>query len=203
MHDERRAAARGVGRAHAAAVGVDDARHDRQPEAGASGATLAAALGAPEALEQRVGLVGGQPGAVVAATAHGPVTGYGTVAGRKFALAQLRSTRGRELRAALDVYRITTGRTTSPQQFVSDLEKFEMTFNGFYVDSKHTAYVSTGRLPVRAAGVDPGLPTVGTGQYDWTGFLGPAAHPHAIDPERIRNITIVRTVVGGAVVYDA
>jgi acyl-homoserine lactone acylase PvdQ len=115
-------------------------------------------------------------------TVHGPVIGYGTANGQRVALASDRSTRGRELKAALDVYDLSTGRVRSPQQFVSDLERFEMTFNGFYVDSKHIAYVSTGRLPIRAPGVDPGLPTVGTGAYDWRGFLAPAAHPHAIDP---------------------
>jgi acyl-homoserine lactone acylase PvdQ len=115
-------------------------------------------------------------------TAHGPVTGYGTVAGKRVALAQLRSTRGRELKAALDIYDLSTGRLKSAQQFTHDLARFEMSFNGFYVDSKHIAFVSSGRLPVRAAGVDPGFPTVGTGAYDWTGFLAPAAHPQAIDP---------------------
>jgi acyl-homoserine lactone acylase PvdQ len=115
-------------------------------------------------------------------TVHGPVTGYGTVAGKRVALAQLRSTRGREIKAALDVYDLSTGRLKSAQQFTHDLSRFEMSFNGFYVDSKHIAYVSSGRLPIRAAGVDPGLPTIGTGAYDWTGFLAPAAHPQAIDP---------------------
>ena len=115
-------------------------------------------------------------------TVHGPVTGYGNVAGKRVALAQLRSTRGREIKAALDVYDLSTGRLKSAQQFTHDLSRFEMSFNGFYVDSKHVAYVSSGRLPVRAAGVDPGFPTVGTGAFDWTGFLAPAAHPQAIDP---------------------
>lgn len=115
-------------------------------------------------------------------TVHGPVTGYGTVDGRRVALSEERSTYGRELKAALDVYDLTTGRIRSPQEFVKDLESFEMTFNGFYVDSQHIAYVSTGRLPIRAPGVDPGLPTIGDGRYDWRGFLAPDAHPHAIDP---------------------
>jgi len=115
-------------------------------------------------------------------TVHGPVAGYGTSNGARVALALARSTRGRELKAALDVYDLSTGRLRSPQQFVHDLERFEMSFNGFYVDSKHIAYVSSGRLPLRANGVDPGLPTVGTGAYDWRGFLAPDAHPHAIDP---------------------
>ena len=115
-------------------------------------------------------------------TVHGPVTGYGTVNGTRVALSQMRSTRGRELKAALDVYDLSTGRLKSAQQFTHDLSRFEMSFNGFYVDSKHIAYVSCGRLPVRAAGVDPGFPTIGTGAYDWTGFLAPAKHPQAIDP---------------------
>jgi Penicillin amidase len=115
-------------------------------------------------------------------TVHGPVQGYGLVNGQRVALALDRSTRGRELKAALDVYALSTGRMRSPQQFVHDLSRFEMSFNGFYVDSKHIAYVSCGRLPVRAPGVDPGFPTVGTGQYDWQGFLAPNAHPQAIDP---------------------
>jgi acyl-homoserine lactone acylase PvdQ len=116
-------------------------------------------------------------------TVHGPVLGYAAVGRRRVALAELRSTRGRELKAALDVYDLSTGRLRSAQQFVHDLSRFEMSFNAFYVDSKHIAYVSCGRLPVRAAGVDPGFPTVGTGAYDWRGFLAPNAHPHAIDPQ--------------------
>ena len=115
-------------------------------------------------------------------TVHGPVTGYGSAGGQRVALARLRSTRGRELKAALDVYDLSTGRLRSARQFTHDLSRFEMAFNGFYVDSKHIAYVSCGRLPLRASGVDPGLPTVGTGAFDWKGFLAPAAHPQAIDP---------------------
>ena len=42
------------------------AGHDRQPEPGAGLAALAPALGAPEALEERVRVVGGEAGAVVA-----------------------------------------------------------------------------------------------------------------------------------------
>lgn len=115
-------------------------------------------------------------------TLHGPVLGYGTVAGQRVALSSMRSTRGRELKAALDVYALSTGRLRSAQQFTHDLSRFEMSFNGFYVDSKHIAYVSSGRLPVRAIGADPGFPTWGTGEYDWQGFLAPSAHPQAIDP---------------------
>jgi hypothetical protein len=47
-------------------VGVDDRGDDREAETGAGAPALAAALGAPEALEQRAGIVGGQAGTVVA-----------------------------------------------------------------------------------------------------------------------------------------
>ena len=58
-----------------------------------------------------------------------------------------------------------------------------MTFNGFYVDSTaHRVRLVAGGCRVRAPGVDPGLPTIGTGEYEWRGFLPAAAHPQAIDP---------------------
>jgi hypothetical protein len=47
-------------------VGVDDRRDDGQAEAGAATPALAPGLRAPEALEQRLGVTGGQPRTVVA-----------------------------------------------------------------------------------------------------------------------------------------
>jgi acyl-homoserine lactone acylase PvdQ len=52
-----------------------------------------------------------------------------------------------------------------------------------YVDSSHIAYFSTGRLPILAPGTDPSLPTFGTGEYDWRGFLSQEQHPHEVDPK--------------------
>ncbi len=51
------------------------------------------------------------------------------------------------------------------------------TFNSFYMDSKNVAMFGAGLLPIRPAGIDPSLPTVGTGQYEWKGFL-PAKQAH-------------------------
>ena len=51
-----------------------------------------------------------------------------------------------------------------------------------YLDSKHIAFFSTGRLPILAPGTDPSLPTFGTGPYDWKGFLSLEQHPHEVDP---------------------
>ena len=41
---------------------------------------------------------------------------------------------------------------------------------------------TAGLLPIRNEKVDPGLPTLGTGKYEWTGFLDKAGHPQGIDP---------------------
>ena len=37
---------------------------------------------------------------------------------------------------------------------------------------------SSGRIPVRHPQVDLGLPTIGTGKYEWRGFLPQDKHPH-------------------------
>jgi acyl-homoserine lactone acylase PvdQ len=115
-------------------------------------------------------------------TVHGPVVGYATSNGRKVAISLARSTRGRELLSALPFQVLTTGGVHSPQEFVKTMNGFDLTFNWFYADSKHIAMFSSGRLPLRAPGVDPGLPTNGDGDYEWRGLLPASAHPQAIDP---------------------
>ena len=40
--------------------------------------------------------------------------------------------------------------------------------------------ITTGRLPIRAPGVDPGLPTDGRGNHEWRGFIKPREHPQGI-----------------------
>ncbi len=94
-------------------------------------------------------------------TVHGPVVGYATSNGTKVAIASQRSTRGRELLAAIPFQTLTTAAVHSPQQFFQTMAGFDLTFNWFYADSKHIAMYSSGRLPLRAPGVDPGLPTNG------------------------------------------
>jgi acyl-homoserine lactone acylase PvdQ len=115
-------------------------------------------------------------------TVHGPVIGYATSNGTKVALALDRSTRGRELLSAIPFQTLSTGGVHSPQEFFKAMSAFELTFNWFYADSKHIAMYSSGRLPLRAPGVNGGLPTNGTGSYEWRGWLAPMAHPHVVDP---------------------
>jgi acyl-homoserine lactone acylase PvdQ len=126
----------------------------------------------------------GQPDQPVAfyETAHGPLLGYATVGGVKVGISAMRSTRGRELLSAQSFYDLDIGKVTSAKTFVAAMSHMEFSFNWFYADDKDIAYYSSGRLPVRAPGTDPALPTIGSGQFEWQGFLRTSEHPQAIDP---------------------
>jgi acyl-homoserine lactone acylase PvdQ len=113
-------------------------------------------------------------------TVHGPVSGTVTVGGRPYAVAKDRSTRGREPAGLLALADLNSNQVHNPQTFFSAVNQFETTFNWPYLDNHNVAYFSSGRLPVRAPGTDPSLPTLGTGRYDWRGFLTRDQHPHAI-----------------------
>jgi len=115
-------------------------------------------------------------------TAHGPVIGYATTNGTRVAISSQRSTRGRELLSARAFYALNTGRVTSAQSFLKTTSLVEFSFNWFYADDRDIAMFSSGRLPIRGLGTDPALPTVGTGDYDWRGFVSFAGHPKAINP---------------------
>ena len=115
-------------------------------------------------------------------TVHGPVEGYATVDGTRVAVSLERSTRGRELLSSRAFYALDTNEVSSAKSFVKAMAGVEFSFNWFYADDKDIALFSSGRLPVRAPGTDPALPTDGSGAYDWRGFLTPAQHAQAIDP---------------------
>jgi len=115
-------------------------------------------------------------------TVHGPVSGTVTVGGKPYAIAKDRSTRGREPAGELAFSDLDSNFVHSPEQFFEAANELETTFNMAYLDSKQIAYFSTGRLPILAPGTDPSLPTLGTGEYDWQGFLSLAQHPHDFAP---------------------
>ena len=115
-------------------------------------------------------------------TVHGPVSGTVTVHGRPYAVALDRSTRGDEPVGELALSDLDSNRVHSPQQFFRSANQFGTTFNWPYIDSKHIAYFSSGRLPIMAPGTDPSLTTLGTGKYDWRGWLPLNRHPHMIEP---------------------
>jgi acyl-homoserine lactone acylase PvdQ len=127
------------------------------------------------------GTLGGDPVKFLT-TVHGPVVGYATVHGRKVAISSKRSSYGKDVLDQLLYRRLSTDRVHGPASFFNAAAKTPQTFNSFYIDSKHVAEYTSGRLPLRPRRVDPGLPTVGTGRYEWRGFLSDDKHPHGIDP---------------------
>ncbi len=110
---------------------------------------------------------------------HGPVIGTATWEGRPVALSRQRSTFGRDglnLKALKDM---TEGDAATADDFFEVADQFGFTFNWGYVNRSGIAYFSSGRLPERAQGLDRRLPTLGTGEYEWQGFLALEDHPHA------------------------
>jgi acyl-homoserine lactone acylase PvdQ len=134
------------------------------------------------------GVVRGAPGTpdqrlVYRETVHGPVAGYATVEGRRVALTSKRSTRGRELLAAPFFTELSLGAVRSAKDFVRLAGTVELTFNWHYVDARDIAVFTSGRVPVRPTSVDSGLPTKGTGEFEWQGFLAADRHPQGVNPK--------------------
>jgi acyl-homoserine lactone acylase PvdQ len=115
-------------------------------------------------------------------TVHGPVAGYATYGGRRVAVSTRRSTRGRELLSALAFQDLNMNRVHDPQSFFRAMNQLEFTFNWFYADDRDIALFSSGRLPIRSPDVASGLPTVGTGEFEWRGFEPLSRHIRGINP---------------------
>lgn len=130
-----------------------------------------------------VGRIGGRKAAVrIRSTVHGPVLGYAKVRGRTVAVSRKRATRGRDVLFQLTFRDLTLNRVRSARTFLRAAARSPFTFNAAYADDRDIAMFSAGRLPRRDPRVDPRLPTKGTGEYEWRGFLPASAHPQQINP---------------------
>ena len=110
---------------------------------------------------------------------HGPVIGTATVDGAPVALTSKRSTFGRDGLNLGALKNMTEGDAATPEEFFESANRFGFTFNWGYANRDGIAYFASGELPVRAEGLDRRLPTLGTGDYEWQGFLELDEHPHA------------------------
>ena len=111
---------------------------------------------------------------------HGNMIGTATSEGRPVALTRKRSTFGRDGLNLGALKAMTEGRASTPELFWESANRFGFTFNWVYQSRENIAFFSSGYLPVRAEGLDRRLPILGTGDYEWQGFLSQEEHPHAI-----------------------
>lgn len=116
-------------------------------------------------------------------TVHGPVLGYARVGGKRVAISFKRSSYGQDIAWQIAFKRFTDGKVTGVRSFYDAAATSPFTFNVGYADDKDIAMYSTGALPLRDKRVDPRLPTKGTGQYEWKGFLAAEDHPHVANPK--------------------
>ena len=113
-------------------------------------------------------------------TVHGPVFGTATVAGKPYAITRLRSTFGEDSLSLGALHDMTLGRGKTVKGFFESANQFGFTFNWGYASRDTTAFFSSGKLPRRAPRTNKLLPTLGTGDYDWRGFLSLGEHPHDV-----------------------
>jgi acyl-homoserine lactone acylase PvdQ len=125
------------------------------------------------------GLLAGQP-LIYNVSVHGPEFATTTVNGKPYALSRRRSTFGRDALNLAALKDLTDGKASTPRRFWRAANEFGFTFNWGYTSRKATAYFSSGLLPRRARGLDRRLPTLGTGDYEWKGYLSRREHPHDV-----------------------
>lgn len=115
-------------------------------------------------------------------TVHGPVVGTGTVDGRPVAISRERMSRFQTAHAAPAFWALNRGLVDGAEDFAPTMSTVPMSFNWVYVDARQIATFHSGWYPVRASGVDPDLPSWGTGEWDWRGRVDWRDQPRSIDP---------------------
>jgi len=113
---------------------------------------------------------GGQPVEMeVATTLHGPVIAWNMQANTAFARRD--AVQPREALNTWELY-VEAGRVQSIGAFENLMARANFPFGVCYGDEQgNIAFWQVGKYPVRATGVDPRLPTPGTGEYEWQGFV--------------------------------
>ncbi|MBD0688867.1 penicillin acylase family protein [Streptomyces sp. CBMA123] len=124
---------------------------------------------------------------------HGLVTARGTVGGAPVAFTSLRSTYRHEADSIIGFQELNDpGAVHDAPSFQRAAQDINYTFNWFYADSRDIAYYNSGSNPVRAPGVDAGLPVLAQPAYEWADFdpvtntaryTPPAEHPQSVNQD--------------------
>jgi len=121
--------------------------------------------------------------AVVQRTVHGNVIARATVGGAPVALVRQRASFFKEGENALAFQKINKN-TATPKRFLKSIRKAPGSFNWLYVNEEDLFYFHSGLFPIRAEGVDYDLPSWGTGQWEWQGFVSTADQPQELNPAK-------------------
>ncbi len=117
----------------------------------------------------------------VCRTVHGPVLEWDE--NQSVAYALQKSFRGKELETMRAIQGFWNARTL--QEFERSAKLIWLTHNFFVATTQgDIGYWHCGRPPLRAKGVDPRLPTVGTGEKEWQGVLPADQIPQWINPDQ-------------------
>ncbi len=118
-------------------------------------------------------------------TEDGIVQARGTVGGSPVAFVTKRSSYGAEVDSALAyVELMDADKINDAGDFRKAFQRYNFTFNWFYIDEKQIAYQLGGKHPLRAKGTDPDFPMWGTGKWKWRGFLPNKLDPWEVSPQR-------------------
>jgi len=115
-------------------------------------------------------------------TVHGPVVARSTVDGEPVAISRQRLSRFETAHAVSAFWQLNQGHVTDAADFAPTMSQIPMSFNWVYVNDRQIATFHSGWYPIRARGVDPDLPSWGTGEWEWTGRLDWHDQPQQIDP---------------------
>ena len=111
-------------------------------------------------------------------TVHGPVFGRATVDGEPVGLSIQRSTWFGEVDSSPAFLLLNTNAVDDAASFHEAMNYVTGSFNWLYVDESEVAFFHSGLYPQRHPRVNPELPTWGTGEWEWQGFLPLERHPH-------------------------
>jgi penicillin amidase len=131
---------------------------------------------------EEIAVKGGRPHPVeVYRTVHGPGIAWDEKAG--IAYSRAASFVGREMSDQVATHGFN--RAKNIKEFAKYAEQVHTNRNylAATVDGD-IGYWHCGRLPIRARGVDVRLPTPGTGEYEWTGFVPFSEMPQSINPKQ-------------------
>lgn len=117
----------------------------------------------------------------LAYTIHGVVTDWDIKNGRAFSR-QIAGDTAHRLSGWSAM--IDMGRAHTLEEFEKAVSTLVSTFGVCYGDEAgRIGFWSAGFYPIRAPGVDPRVPTPGTGEFEWTGYATLQEMPHILNPK--------------------